>query len=366
MHRLFKTLTALTGFWLLVLSHPVSALDEPAARRIVNGAIDGYILPASDELRRQAIQLQSDTDRFCRERNAESLIQLKKQFGTVVQAYSRISFLTFGPLMDDNRFERLAFWPDRKGIGLRQVQKILAEKNESVLSLQSLQQKSVAVQGLLALEFLLFGSPADLILQGPDADAAHACSYAQTISKNIVALGQDLSNAWSGPDGFGNVMKSPPEKNADYRGTSEAAAEILAAFGTGVETVRRRMVGDVIGSAPEKAKSKRALFWRSGNAIPVLEAKIVGLHDYYLSMNLPDALDEQNAWIHDSVLFELKNAERTIAKIPQEGYGKLNDPDLHAQFAYLGIVLDGLNDLMSGQVFDALSLTAGFNALDGD
>ena len=58
-------------------------------------------------------------------------------------------------MLQDNRFERILYYPDRKGLGLRQVQALLAEQDASVLAVGALEGKSVAVQGLGALEFVL-------------------------------------------------------------------------------------------------------------------------------------------------------------------------------------------------------------------
>ncbi len=367
MRRLLKNLiVVLAGFYSCSVPIPASALDEAGAQRIVESAVDGYILPSLEDFRQEAVRLNSDTARFCQTRTAEAFDRLRLQFKPLAESYARISFLTFGPLLDENRFERLAYWPDRKGIGLRQVQKILADGDKTVISVASLQNKSVAVQGLLALEFLLFGSPSEQLLAGPDEQTDFLCGYAQAISSNIQDISRALSDDWNGPDGFAALLKAPSEQNAAYRNEKEAAAEILAALATGTQTVRRRMVDDVIGSEPGRAKPKRALFWRSGNALPVLTARSDGLHDYYRALNLADFLGEETAWIDGSVNFEFRNAKRAIGSLSPDGYLRLKDPGIHAKFVYLGIVLDGLNDLVAGHIFDALSLTAGFNALDGD
>lgn len=367
MHRLFRKLTVvLASIYVCSIPISASALDEAGAQRIVAAAVDDYILPSLEHFQQESARLKSDTDQFCLNRTAEAFDRLKQQFRPLVESYAQISFLTFGPLLDENRFERLAYWPDRKGIGLRQVQKILAEGDETVISVASLQKKSVAVQGLLALEFLLFGSPSEQLLTGSSEQADFLCKYAQSISRNIEDISQALSDDWNGPDGFAALLKAPSERNPAYRNEKEAAAEVLAALTTGAQTVRRRMVDDVIGSAPDKAKPKRALFWRSKNAVAVLNARTDALHSYYRALNLSDFLGEESAWIDGSVNFEFQNASRAIESLSPDGYERLKEPDIHAKFGYLAIVLDGLNDLVAGQIFDALSLTAGFNALDGD
>ena len=59
-----------------------------------------------------------------------------------------------GHLIEDNRFERVLFFPDRKSTGLKQVQAALAKPEDSVTTMETLKDKSVAMQGLGALEFV--------------------------------------------------------------------------------------------------------------------------------------------------------------------------------------------------------------------
>src|SRR3546814_8604156 len=62
----------------------------------------------------------------------------------------RSEFLRFGPLVAANRYERIYFWPDPRGITLRQVQGLLGQADgsrseEHTSELQSLMRISYAV-----------------------------------------------------------------------------------------------------------------------------------------------------------------------------------------------------------------------------
>src|SRR5690606_22737995 len=100
--------------------------------------------------------------------------EVRAQFPAVVTAWSRIELYRFGPLMAQNRSDRILFWPDRKGIALRQVQAILADKDEAALAPETLARKSVAVQGLGALEFVLHGTGSEDLAT---PDGAFRCDY---------------------------------------------------------------------------------------------------------------------------------------------------------------------------------------------
>jgi membrane protein implicated in regulation of membrane protease activity len=120
-----------------------------------------------------------------------------------VAAYGKVDFLRIGPLMEDNRADRLLFWPDRRGIGLKQVQAILAEEDPAATDLAGLQAKSVAVQGLGALEFVLFGTGAESLTS---IEGSFRCAYGQTIAGNIAGMAKEMVAGWYVPGGYQRSM----------------------------------------------------------------------------------------------------------------------------------------------------------------
>ena len=98
--------------------------------------------------------------------------QAKQAFAATVAAWSKVEILRFGPVTEDHRYERLFYWPDPKGIGLRQVQEALAKQDESVTLPDELAGKSVALQGLPALEYLLYGDGAEASPRNARSSAA--------------------------------------------------------------------------------------------------------------------------------------------------------------------------------------------------
>ena len=93
----------------------------------------------------------------------------------------------------------MLFWPDRKGIGLKQVQAALADKDATAADPATLAGKSVAMQGLGALEFVLFGTGAETLAATGDA---YRCAYGAAIAGNLETIAAELDDAWQAPDGF--------------------------------------------------------------------------------------------------------------------------------------------------------------------
>ena len=78
-----------------------------------------------------------------------------------------VDFLRFGPMAQDGRYERFAFFPDVHGTGARQIRGFLVSQDEALLKPGALARQSAAVQGLPALESLLFSGKAALLQPAP-------------------------------------------------------------------------------------------------------------------------------------------------------------------------------------------------------
>ena len=88
----------------------------------------------------------------------------------------RVDFLRFGPMAQEGRYERFAFFPDVHGTGARQLRRFLATEDEALLKPGALREQSAAVQGLPALESLLF-SGSKALLDAEDAEP-YRCALA--------------------------------------------------------------------------------------------------------------------------------------------------------------------------------------------
>lgn len=140
---------------------------------------EGYARPAMATLDERARAMRQDLQAWCASPGQEGAGKVAAAFGRLAQAWAGVAFLRFGPLVEGNRFERLSFWPDTRGVMPRQVQAALAAADPALLAAGALKSRSVAVQGLPALEYLLYGEPG-LLRQAPRdaAGSAYACAMA--------------------------------------------------------------------------------------------------------------------------------------------------------------------------------------------
>ena len=207
--------------------------DEGLAKQM----LEMHIRPGYDLFVKKSTELKSTLEAACKARDAKDGDKIRGAFRETVLAWSRVEHLHFGPVIENNRGERIMFWPDRQNIGDRQMSQIIEKRDPTALTAADLQKKSAAVQGLTALEVLLYGKPAaGLLADTPDGQ--FSCGYATAIGANMAAIGQEIVAAWATGGDFANVWLKPGEQNALYKSRGATSLELLKAYRVGLNNIR--------------------------------------------------------------------------------------------------------------------------------
>lgn len=168
-------LPLLLGLGIAILSLPAMAedVDEAMPPRaglkleavpgVMQKAVDDFIRPGYLDLMEGTQSLAEAAHVLCDKPSEETLGDVQMTFDEVVQQWSTIEIVRVGPVIEGNRFERFLFFPDRKSTGLKQVQRIVATRDETATKAETLKGKSVAAQGLGALEYVLYGTGAEVL-----------------------------------------------------------------------------------------------------------------------------------------------------------------------------------------------------------
>lgn len=352
------------GIWLIAQATMVAAspANAASATEIVSGAIDGFIRPGYHIFHQEASDLSEAGKGLCATPSQAALDKARKSFGETVDAWSRIEIVRFGPVTEQNRLERVLFWPDRKGTGLKQVQAALASQDPTAADEEQLAGKSVAMQGLSALEFVLFGSGSEALATGDP----YRCAYGEAISGSLEAIAAELDAAWADPNGFARIWANPAADNPLYRDGTEAVTELMDVFVTGTELVRDVRLSGFLGKEAKDDRPRLALFWRSGKTVDALAGNLAGMKTLLEASKLAGALPAEQDWMGREALFEFSNAANAAAGAEGPIAEVLADPDRRGKLAYFGLVTSSLSNIFGAQMSGALGLTAGFSSLDGD
>lgn len=339
------------------------AYANQKATEIIESSVNGYINLAYRAFTASAGELDDRLVALCAAPSQASLDAAREGFRHAADTFAYVELVRFGPITKENRLERLLFWPDRKSIGLKQVQAALADKDEEATDAEKLAGKSVAMQGFGALEFVLFGTGSDDLTS---TAGDYRCRFGEAIASNIAGMAGDVEAEWADPNGFAKDW-AHPGPGSSYQTGTEAVTELLEVFVNGLELLRDVRTNGFLGETPDGDKPKQALYWRSGGTASSLEMNMMGLRALFDASTLGDKVPEESRWIAQSIDFQLgeaANAAKAVEGVPIEQ--ALADPVKRSKLDYFRVVTSGLSDLFATRLADEFGLTAGFSSLDGD
>jgi predicted lipoprotein len=356
-----KSLVTVLAVALTVWSWPAFAAVK--ASDVIGRAIDGFVRPAYALLREQAAVTKKDVAALCQSPSQAHLDAARADFARLVGAWSQAEIIQFGPITEDNRLERMLFWPDRKSIGLKQVQAAIAGEDKTAGDPAAIASKSVAMQGLGALEYILHGTGADDLAGN---DGGYRCSYGAAVAGNIEAIAATVDNAWAKPDGFAALWKNPGPDNPVYRDGTESVTELMEVFINGLEMVRDVRAKGFLGAKPDDDRPKGAIFWRSGLTGAALAGNLDGMDRLFQASEIGDALSEDARWMAESTHIQLTNGVADARSVTGPIDKALADPAQRAKLEHFRLVTSSLSSLIGTRMTAEFGLTAGFSSLDGD
>lgn len=357
----FPAFGLILGF-ALALTHASAAPTDEQISAVMEATVKNVIRPAYADFEVQAGNLHDSINQLCTSPGPAPLTAAQNQFTNVAMAWAGIELFRSGPVMEDNRLERILFYPDRKSTGLKQVQIILAKQHAQSISPDGFGQKSVAVQGLGALEFILFGTGYENLSNSKDA---FRCNFAMTISGNIALIADELSRSWNASEVYSEQWTKAGNEYSVFINNREAINELLGTIVHGLEAIRDIRLGTFLRNGPNRDRPKSALFWRSENTLPVLKANLNFIQSLLRDGGLY-SLANKDSGIVDAIEFELQQNRSAIIAIDKPLFYALNDEELRGKLLYFGTSLKFTIGRIDGDFAKDLSLSSGFSFSDGD
>lgn len=349
-------------FFALVAT-PAMAQLVTTPTEVLRASVNNAIRPGMVAFADRADDLVLAMDALCEAPSSDAATEAGARSADVALAYGRIEAIRLGPLMEENRAERILFWPDRKGIALRQVQAILAEADESATDPETLKGKSVAVQGLEALEFVLYGTGSEAL---QSAGGEFRCRYGHAIALNLASLGDELVAGWADPEGIALHLMRPSPDFVDYRTPTEALEALAGVLAHGIEGVRDTRINPVMPRDGKPGNPRLALFWRSGQAVPMIRASIEGLRALFDLSGIGLAPPAEHVDIAAAITAEFDKADAALNRLSSPIADVIADPEQMAALTEVVESTQALQTLIGEQLSSALGLSVGFSSLDGD
>ncbi|MDG9666322.1 imelysin family protein [Hahella sp. CR1] len=361
--RLFRA-GVLTASALSLSSVAAGESFEKEYLQILKQARNNMIVPAHRELSARVQTLKAKASALCEATNAQSLEQAQQAWRDVMQTWMSVSLIQFGPLQEQDRRLRMQSWPIREKLLERAVEG-LASGSDPLLD--AINNGSIAIQGLPAVEYLLFGKDALNKLQSADY-GARRCQALTAIADHSVTLATELEKEWT--DGFGDNFENPFEADGDLSVPQEGVDEYLNGLMTGIQQITANKVAAPLGLEGRAAKLKALESFHSRNSIANIRHNLSALRRFYMGgdgYGFDDfLLSRDNAAMHKKVTGLLDEVDAQLAQIDFALEDAVNDAEKTAKVKKLHEALRQLQATVEKELFPAIGVTRDFNSEDGD
>lgn len=349
---------------LLVLHGPAKALDMQVYDAVNRAAVERHVLPRYDSLAAATAKLEQTAKAFCTMPAAERQVGILHQaYHDAVDAWQDIQHVRFGPVDLFFRSQRFAFWPDPRNTIGKQMAELLAKHAGGSLNADTLGRGSVAVQGLPALERMIFGEDMNKLLTGPDA--AYRCGYVVAIAENMAGMARETRQEWREPGkGFAaQILKPGQGADSRYRDAQEATLELFKSLYTAIELAADHKLARPLGASVDDARPRLAESWRSERSLRNIQHNLAAAADLYAVAFAPNVPDTSlDAAVRAS--FAQVQASAAALSLPLER--AVQDTGARKAAEKLAADTLALKGLIMQRLPEALQIPVGFNALDGD
>lgn len=350
----FVSRIALLASWLGVFAAPAHAADFGAFNQTYSREV---VVPAFKKVALEAAKLALAVDDFAKAPSQDGFAALRVSFDSVSDAWMQTEFFRTGPLEQEQRSERFLYWPERRNIVDKQLAGFLGAPDSQALQPAQFAHATVAVQGLPALERLLYGDNARQILSaGPEQKARIAVM--QAIAHNLEILAREIAVAWE---------KAGEQPSAFSHDPTEAATQAYGDVLTEIQVIADRKVAAVRGKEIDKARPYNAEQYRSGRSLrnirinlDALKMAVLGPHGF------ATLLPPEQAALKDEVAKAFDATIAATAAVAEPLDVAVTDPEKRKSVDTLLNAANALRDLMTQKVPPAIGLTVGFNSMDGD
>lgn len=336
--------------------------------RVARATLEAHILPGYRKLAEAFGVLETKTADYCAAPGEAGAAAMRAGFVEAVRAWGGIAHIGFGPMRTDSRYERIWFWPDRKGIASRQVATALEQQPADYADPAALAKKSIGVQGLGAIEQLLFAKDGE----SPPQPQGFACLYLKSAATNLKAIALAVEAEWKPDRAFGRLWLAPGLDNPSFLKPEETTFTVMRTLLETLERVRDIELARPLGVSQDR-RVLPGPFDRSRATMIFVAARIEAAQSLLVTSGLPDELnrlahdklDDQALGDVNQALFELGLATKRaqgLAAVP----GILSDAERRSEAVPLGFPLKGGRTALANAIAALTSLPVGYNASDGD
>ncbi len=288
----------------------------------------------------------------------------RQAYRQAMDAWMAVQHIRFGPVDYLTRHSRLYFWPDKTNALGKQLPRALKAQDAQLLEPATFAKTSVALQGLPALERLLFSDK-------KPTETPYGCAFAQAIGANVANISAGVLEDWRDGEGaYAKRIADADRSDLLFNDSKEVVALFFGSLHEALRATDELRLGRPLGEAGGRPRPRRAESWRSGRS----------LRNVTLLLDSLALMVEGPGGQGFAALLRRRGedvlAERLLAAVAQARAGAaaieapladaVADPARRPAVEALRDAVRGLHGLIATEVSPALELWIGFNSLDGD
>lgn len=352
---------------LLLLAALTACTPEPKTSPVDTAfanTANNLIMPWHQDFARATADLQQSLTKFCEQPlSSESLQRSRDSWRSAMLAWQTLQLINFGPVTDGNQAWRVQFWPDTHNRVGQKVEALLAA--ETPIDVASLAESNVLVQGLSALEYVLF----DPNRSQAQFENLRTCEFLVAAATNTRTVAEQLLQSWSADGGdFLKTFLSPGETNLAFPEQRDVLAALISALVMSVETIKNKELGDPFGGRPGAGRINpyHLELWRSGMSLQAMQAELAAADMLFLTGVQPVLAEDGHKDLARRISAAFEDSRQKLAPLPSPLFSHLQDPTALPQFQAAWGSLNQLLPLLKRELPATLKLQLGFNSSDGD
>ncbi len=341
----FKSLVPSVAF--LALTACQTADISPLAEQTDHSSQSVYLVEyqAASLFLQQANALDAGFSQYCQSENGD-VSALQNQWHQTMASWMALQGQERGPAKALAESWNVQFWPDKKNTTGRKMAGVT--KQDKTWTAEEIAANSVTVQGLGAIEWLLYDAKSPVF-----SSQQQACKSALAISEILANRAETIEKAW----------RINPWKELDE---STWESEYIALLSNQLEFSMSKLSRPMASIGQPRPYFSES--WRSNTSMLNLKSNVKAMQALYLADG--HGLDKM---LRDHDLIDLADRVKTqyanlVETWPQEAslFDMLQTKDGYREVLSVYNKMDQLKYLLHDEVSVELGVVIGFNATDGD
>lgn len=368
-----KQVHRLTATWLALLIFGATAgCDRTDHGHEALAATETAVALTYESLAGAAKGITDATDELCEHTSAPNVEAARQAWQDTMALWQQAHVVRFGPVRHDDRVLRIQFWPDPRDLVARNIDDLLKYDPAAPLpqiDVESIHDGSVALQGLPALEYLLYGNG-----QGPGVIALRyaadpqRCELTRAVAAHLAQVTNALYQEWLHHPG--RLTQYGQEEGHFANRQAAVSAVLNSVIETGEDMASSKLawpLGERVEGQPQPLRTESR---RSANSLANIQNNLAGMARFLTAgeagglLALAGRSGASNADIK-RVKTLLTQAREQAGQAPPLAAG-LRSGDNLAPYRTLLETARSLNSVLSERIAPALDVQVGFNFNDGD